>query len=334
MDTLSEVLRAVRLTGAIYFTIDASAPWVAEAPNGATIAPHLMGGVEHVMEYHLVISGGCWAGIVGERPVRLEAGDVIVLPHGDAHVLASEPGMRGTPDPSVFLEARRSPVPLCLSLEGGGPERTEVVCGFLGCDARPFNPLLAALPRVLHLRASGERGGALRRLVELALAESSAAQPGGASVLARLSELLFIEVVRRWLSELPADEVGWVAGLRDGLVSRALEQLHAEPARDWTLATLGKAVGASRSVLAERFTHFVGVPPMQYLAQWRVQVAASMLRSSRASLAEIAEQVGYGSEGALSRAFKRAVGVPPATYRGRTVTNDGRSAMGARASAL
>ncbi len=313
-DTLSEVLRAVRLTGAIYFSIDASSPWVAEAAPSREIAPRIMAGVEHVIEYHVITKGTCFGGIVGEPPVRLEEGDVIAFPQGDPHVLSSGPGMRGGPGLDEILRADQ-PFPVAVSLAGGGPDKTSVICGFLGCDARPFNPLLATLPRMLHIHGKGERTSVLRHLVDLALAESNAPRSGSECMLSRVSELLFVEVVRQYADSLAPENVGWFAGLRDPTVGRALQRLHARPTHPWTLDDLAKEVGASRSILAERFAHFVGVPPIQYLAQWRIQLAATLLRSSTASLAEIAGRVGYGSEAALSRAFKRLTGVAPATYR-------------------
>ena len=314
MDTLSEVLRAVRLTGAVFFSVDASAPWVAETPSGSEVGPYIMPGVEHVIEYHVVTAGSCWGGLINEPAIKLEAGDIIVFPQGDCHVMSSGPGMRGEPDYESFRTLSQGRLPLSLSVRGGGAERTQLVCGFLGCDARPFNPLLATLPRVMHLRSEG-KAGPIRSLVELALAESTVQRAGGSCVLSRLSELLFVEVVRRYVDQLPPEGVGWFAGLRDDNIGRALQKLHERPAHDWSLDELAKECGMSRSVLAERFAFLVGVPPIQYLAQWRIQLAASLLRSSKASLAEIAERVGYGSEAALSRAFKRQVGIAPALYR-------------------
>jgi AraC-like DNA-binding protein len=312
-DTLSEVLRAVRLTGAVFFDIQACAPWVAEAPAAREVGPHIMPGCEHVIEYHVLTAGTCFGGLPGEPPLRLEAGDIIVFPQGDGHVMSSAPGMRG--DPNDFpIDARSRNIPLALSLGGSGDDQAHVVCGFLGCDARPFNPLLAALPRVIHL-SRAQNDGAHLHFVELAMAETAAARPGSGTVLARLSELLFIEVVRRYLATLPADNVGWLAGLRDEGIGRVLAALHQRPAQDWSLDTLAREVGMSRSVLAERFAHFVGIPPMQYLAKWRMQLASTLLANTSLGLAEIAEQVGYGSETALSRAYKRWLGVAPADWR-------------------
>jgi AraC-like DNA-binding protein len=313
-DVLSEVLRAVRLTGAVFFQIDATPPWVVDTPAAREIGPHLMPGAEHVIEYHVVAVGSCWGGIAGEAPVRLETGDVIAFPQGDAHVMSSEPGMRGPLDDEA-LRGRPSRFPMVVRKDGGGAERTEIVCGFLGCDARPFNPLLTALPRTIHLPRRAPDDGVLEHLVKLALRESAEQRAGGEAVLARLSELLFVEMVRRHLAALPPENAGWLAGLRDDAVGRALGKLHHLPAHGWSLDELAREVGVSRSVMAERFAHFVGVPPMQYLARWRMQLAAALLSGTSMSLAEIAARVGYGSESALSRAYKRWVGVAPADWR-------------------
>ena len=322
-DTLSEVLRAVRLTGAVFFHVEGSAPWVAETPGAATVAPQIMPGSQHVIEYHLVAKGSCWGGLVGEPPIELHEGEIIVFPQGDAHVMSSAPGMRATANVAAHRRPEGGALPFEVSYGPDGPSKAmaprstvaaEVVCGFLGCDARPFNPLLATLPRVLHVRSNG-RESHLAALVRLAVNECSARRPGSESMLASLSELLFIEVVRAHVAELPHDTTGWLAGLRDELVGRALTVLHDRPRQEWTLDELAKEVGASRSVLAERFHHFVGIPPIQYLARWRIQLAASLLTSTTFTLGEIADRVGYGSEAALSRAFKRWVGLAPSSWR-------------------
>ncbi len=314
-DTLSEVLRGVRLTGAIFFSVDASAPWVAEVPPAEVLAPHVMPGVERVIEYHVVTAGSCWGGPVNQPALRLEKGDIIVFPQGDPHVISSAPGMRGPANLDAYRTSLTTRLPLAISNQGGGPERANLICGFLGCDSRIFNPLLSALPRVIHVRHNPGSESVIRGLVDIVLAESGRPRSGGECVVARLSELLFIEVVRHYIDSLPSENLGWFAGLRDDHVGRALNELHGRPAHPWTLEDLARQVGMSRSMFAERFVQFVGVPPMQYLTQWRMQLAASLLSGSTASLAEIAERVGYGSEAALSRAFKRSVGTPPAVYR-------------------
>ncbi len=210
--------------------------------------------------------------------------------------------------------ARNQRLPVTIRRGGGGPERTRFICGFLGFDRGPFNPLLASLPRTIHMpRATSD--SVVDELLKLALRESEAPRAGGLTVLSRLSELLFVEVVRQHTERLRPEQGGWLAGLRDESVGRALAKLHERPTHDWTLEELAQAVGVSRSVLAERFAHFTGIPPIKYLARWRVQLAATLLSTTELSVAEIAERVGYGSETALGRAFKRWVGVAPAGFR-------------------
>lgn len=317
-DTLSLVLRAVRLTGAMFFDVRASAPWVAEAPPGKLVASKILPGSEHVIEYHAIVKGSCFAGLIDQPPLELQPGDVIVFPQGDPHVVSSAPGMRG--DPSLVSHERPADeqLPVIMNLGGSGAA-SHLVCGFLGCDATPFNPLLATLPRVLCLRAQslGGRGGLAHYLIEHALAESRERRPGGECLLARVSEVLFVEAVRQHVEALPPDATNWLSGLRDPCVGKALAKLHEAPSDPWTLDSLARATGSSRSVLAERFAAFVGMPPMQYLARWRMQLAAGLLDASSSSLAEIAEKIGYGSEAAFSRAFKRWVGMAPAMWRQR-----------------
>ena len=313
MDALSDVLRAVRLTGAIFFDIQASEPWVAETPPGEAIVEAMFPGSEHLVCYHVIIRGSCWACIPGEAPIRLSAGDIIVLPHGDTHVLSSTPGLRRTPDMSLYRMPADGRLPVSISMGDSQGESVQLVCGFLGCDARPYNPLLTALPRVILV--SGAAGGTMAAYVQFALTESKAPRMGGQCVLGRLSELMFVDVVRHYLETLPADRTGWLAGLRDPFVGRALAAFHSAPARAWTIESLAKSVGLSRSALADRFTQFVGQPLMQYMTNWRMQLAANHLLSGTENVAVIANRVGYDSEAAFSRAFKKAVGTPPSQWR-------------------
>lgn len=314
-DVLSDVLRAVRLTGAVYFDFELSAPWVAEAPHSSQIAAKVMPGSQRVIEYHLIARGQCWGHALGEEPIRLNEGDLIIFPQGDAHVLSSAPGMRSAPDMAAFARPS-TPLPIMYELGGGGRDRARVVCGFLGCDERPFNPLLAALPRVIHLAAnvSNANAGWLATLLNIAVKESGSARAGGENVLARLSELMFVEAVRRYLEMLPPSHTGWLEGLRDPVVGQALAALHGQPNEAWTVDRLARLVGLSRSVFAERFTEMVGESPMQYLALWRMQLASRMLMEG-GRVAEVAASVGYESEAAFSRAFKKLVGQAPATWR-------------------
>ena len=315
-DVLSDVLRAVRLTGATYFSVKAAEPWAAEAFPAAEVVSRVMPGVEHLFEYHVMTQGSCWVGIVGEEPIRLESGDVVVFPQGDAHVLSSTPGMRGETSLAEYDRPVGKQLPFVLRQGGSGEHTIHVVCGFLGCDARPFNPLLATLPRILKVSTRGGSGW-LEALVQLAVAESVEGRTGGECVLARASELMFVEVVRRYVASLPSGQTGWLAGLRDPYVGKALSLLHDRPAEAWTVESLAKEAALSRSALAERFTQLVGDTPMLYLTRWRMQLAATLLRGRGASVYEAANEVGYASEAAFSRAFKKVVGVSPAAWRER-----------------
>jgi AraC-like DNA-binding protein len=319
---LSDVLRAVRLSGAVYFDLELSEPWVAEAPPSRDIAPLVMPGAERVIEYHLIAQGACWATVVGQPPLRLGEGDLIVFPQGDAHVLSSAPGLRAAPDPALYVRPF-APLPIFHKLGGGGAPPTRVVCCFLGCDERPYNPLLSSLPAVIHLAARDRAAspGWLGSLFAAALGESSGARPGSQNVLQRLSELMFVEMIRHYLERLPSTQTGWLSGLRDPMVGAALGALHADPRAPWTIEHLARRVGVSRSILAERFTAMVGQAPMGYLALWRMQLAARRLADG-ASVAEAAEAVGYESEAAFNRAFKKLVGLPPGAWR-RTARTTG-----------
>jgi AraC-like DNA-binding protein len=318
MDVLSDVLRAVRLTGAIYFDIDAGSPWVGESPGTAEIAAAVMPEAEHVISFHAVISGSCWAAL-GDRsapPVPVNAGDVVVFPGGAPNVMSSTPGMRGEPYPlAAYYRPTDGNLPFELIEGGGGDERTRFICGYLGCDARPFNPLLAALPDMLCVRKPADGSGWVTELFRMALAEGGARRAGGETILAKLSELMFVEVVRRHLETLPEGARGWLSGLRDPHVGAALRLIHARPAEDWTLERLAREVGLSRTTFAARFGNYVEVSPMQYLARWRLQLAGRLLEQPGISIAQAGAEVGYESEAAFNRAFKKQVGVPPGSWR-------------------
>jgi AraC-like DNA-binding protein len=313
MDALSDVLRAVRLSGAFFFDVHARAPWVAETPLGRSVVEAMFPGSDHLISYHLLIEGSCWVEIEGEKPIHLEAGDIIVLPQGDTHVLTTELGMRKSPHMSMYRRPDAgSTMPATIQVGTDTGDAANFVCGFLGCDSRPYNPLLTALPRMIHVK--NQTSGALGEYFKFALAESRN-RMGGACMLGRISELMFVDVVRRHLESLPADRTNWLSGLRDQYVGRALTALHSDPARDWTLEQLATEAALSRSAFAERFTQFVGTPAMQYLSNWRMQLATNYLRSGNESVASIANRVGYDSEAAFSRAFKKALGTPPSEWR-------------------
>lgn len=320
-DTLSDVLEVVKLTGALFFLVDARTPWVAEAPAAMHLAPAILPRAQHVVSYHVVRQGSCWCESPGLEPMLLEEGDVIVVPHGNAYQLASACGLRtgwSLDDALGWFRAMASGrLPFVVTEGGGGPERLQLVCGFLGCDGLPFNPVLTTLPHLLKIRVQGDSAARLATLLEFAVTESSRARPGSRSVLLRMAELVFVEVLRAYLTTASADGASWLGGLRDPVVGRALARLHAEPARAWTLSELAHEAGASRSVLAERFALFVGLPPMAYLTHWRMQLAAGRLDAGASPVSRVASEVGYESEAAFCRAFKKLTGVTPAAWRGR-----------------
>ena len=227
-DALSDLLRSVRLRGAVFFYMSFRDRWSAEASPAKEIAEAVMPGCEHVMEYHMIAKGNGWAAVSGLAPVRLSAGDIVMFPHGDRHVLSSAPDVEPVPRSAEWVYARRNdPKPLLVAFHQGVVDDGArlpiedadaiVVCGFLGCDLRPFNPLVAALPRILHLPAS-RAGGWVARVIDQAVVESNDRRPGGDAVLERLSEMMFVDAARRYLDSLPEDATGWLAGLRDRFV--------------------------------------------------------------------------------------------------------------------
>ena len=309
MDPLSDLLRVVRLDGAFFYTVEGGAPWSVQALPARELAPRILPTAEHLISYHIVTEGHCFGGVKGEEQVELNAGDVIVFPHGDAHFMSSSRGIRVGED----LHGDAPPRHPGAVTVGEGPRDTHFVCGFLGCDLRPFNPLLATLPRCLHMRGMSSAGfdSFTRRLTD----EASLGRAGADAVLTRLAEVMFIEVLRRYLEGLGPGQTGWLAGLRDETVGRVLGLIHARPGEHWTLDALAREVASSRSSVSKRFADLVGQPPMQYLTQWRMQVAANRLTRSGAKVAAIAAEVGYDSEAAFSRAFKKATGTAPGAWR-------------------
>jgi AraC-like DNA-binding protein len=321
-DPLSDVLRTVKLTGALFFMVDASSPWGVEVPQAHAFAPIILPRAQHIVSYHIILKGSGWAGIPNVSSTWFEAGDVLVLPHGDPYSMLSEPGQ--TPEFDVdatmdyFRDMAAGRLPFVSTEGGGGEPRSEFVCGFLGCDMQPFNPVLSALPRLLRIKRSDHgREDLLSRLIDLTLAESRQPRVGGESIRLRLGELVFVEVMRRYLESLAPNETGWLSGLRDPAIGKVLIMLHEQPAYPWTLHELASRACTSRAALAARFTQLVGHAPMQYLTLWRMQVAARLLADSSMKVAAVGREIGYQSEAAFSRAFKKTVGVSPAAWRDR-----------------
>jgi AraC-like DNA-binding protein len=315
MDALSATLRVVRMVGAIFINARFTAPWCYQSQHARTLAPVLEPGAGRVIVYHLVTEGECWVEMDGQPPLRLSAGDVVVFPHGDAHRMCSTPGLPPARGSSLETVLARRPRQLGY---GGGGATTRIICGYMACDQRLAELLLAGLPEVVRVNVRASNAGLwLETSVRYALAEARSPRPGGAGVLAKLAEVLFIEVLRLYMGGQAGDRTGWLAGVGDRVVGPALQHLHAEPARAWTLEELARAAGTSRSVLAERFQALVGSPPMQYLTQWRMLLASNLLSRGNLPLARVAEQVGYRTDTAFSRAFRREFGAPPAAWRRR-----------------
>jgi AraC family transcriptional regulator, alkane utilization regulator len=316
MDALSEVLKTIRLTGAAFFASELRAPWSVVAPSSRAIADALMPEADHVVPYHLVTAGRCVVKLLDGPAIDLAAGDVVVFPKGDHHMLGGTPQfgpMSMAPEDITRLLKQGSITPI----RGGGDGAvTEMVCGFFACDARLSAPLIDGLPRVLRVSLKDDPGALwLRSSIDFSVLETAQPRAGAETVLAKLSELLFVETIRRYVKDLPDNETGWLAGLRNPHIARALALLHGLPEHAWTVAELARKVGLSRTALAGRFIHYLGRPPMQYLTRWRLSLAADRLRDGSASIGRVAEQAGYDSETSFTRAFKRAFGLPPATWR-------------------
>ena len=333
MDVLSEVLRVLRLSGAIHFCGDFTQPWAfsTSPPEIAAARLGVPGG--SVTPFHVCTEGACWV-ISGKLPpIRIETGEVIIFPRGDQHVMASDPGIAPVPIAQIFSQPSKEQITV---LEyGGGGQHVRFICGFLHSDQQ-FNPLLKSLPALLCVRA---RGGTLaletldeagrrvhpieqqreaewwRASLSYLIGETAVPGPGNRAVLARLAETLFVDVLRWQLRYADRGHGGWLAGLHDPQVGRVLSLLHALPDRAWTVDELAKEAAMSRAALAKRFVELVGQSPIQYLAGWRMHVARDLLRESTLGIGEIAGRVGYESEAAFNRAFRRLVGSPPATWR-------------------
>jgi AraC-like DNA-binding protein len=316
LDALSDVLRVARLTGGVFLHAEFFAPWCVATKVSPQHCTPALGAAPHLIPYHYVVEGELQLRLDGGdgAPIVLSAGEVVVLPRNDLHFMGSDLAL--PPVPGREIIRLPSPGELWVMRHGGDGPRTRVVCGFLGSEGPDTNPVLASLPPMLKLALDdGASAQWIRSTLQFAAEEVAAGRPGSETVLEKVSELLFVEAVRRHVARLPAGETGWLAGLRDPYVARALALIHREVARAWTVDDLGREVGLSRSSLADRFIRLLGTPPIHYLGRWRMQVATQKLRGTAASLAEVADMVGYESEAAFSRAFKKAYGTAPATWR-------------------
>lgn len=313
MDALSDVLRVVRLTGGVFLDAHFTAPWsVAGRIEPFKLTPFLAA-PEDVICFHYVVSGRLVAAMDGMPATEMNPGDVILFPRNDVHVLASS--LELTPEPAGDVVFKPPGTGIFKVDHGGGGDETHIVCGFLGSDSGA-NPLLQALPAMLKLNVLDTPAGSwIAESFAFASQQLGRQDAGAGTIIGKLSELMFVEAVRRYIEGLPPQEAGWLAGLRDLHVGRALALMHTKPSHDWTAEDLAGAVNMSRSAFADRFTQLIGTPPMKYLTNWRMQVAAAKLRERRQTIAQIAFDVGYESEAAFTRAFRREMGQPPAAWR-------------------
>jgi AraC-like DNA-binding protein len=314
MDAFSAALSSVHVTAAIFVDAEFSAPWGFVSPPAAEIAPIVAPGVERLVTYHLIAEGRARVRLEGLPDLEVAGGEVVIVPHGDAHTV-----LDGAP--RTFVSSADAigsfwSGQVETARFGGGGRVTKIVCGFFGCERDAARLFLAGLPPLLKVSLRGDPAGAWIETSILYLCrEAAARRPGGTALLSRMAEALFIESLRRHMEGLPPGETGWLAGARDPVVGAALALMHRRPSRRWTLAELAAEAGASRSVLADRFQRLLGEPPLAYLARWRMQLAARRLRTTRDTVLQVAAEVGYDSEAAFNRAFKRAFQVPPARYR-------------------
>jgi AraC-like DNA-binding protein len=350
MDVLSDVLRVVRLSGALFFTAELSAPWALESPDAASLAS-VLPNAECLALFHVLVEGECWVDTVGHPTVQLHSGDVIIYPHSHPHIMRSAPGVSSVPINKVLPTG--SGDQLSQLNYGGGGIKSRFLCGYLGCDQR-FGPLVGALPTVIlvrnrngvasveAIRRDGKKSADVRQsggtwlntTLGYTIHEAASFRPGNTAMLSRLTEIMFLNIVREYMQQLPPGEIGWLAGIQDPHVGKALRLMHAEPARRWTVQQIAREAGTSRSALAERFTELLGEAPMHYLATWRIHLARQLLCEPARSIPDIAVRVGYESEAAFARAFKRLVGTPPAAWGRAAKAPRPQANSGARAPAF
>ena len=313
-DVLSEVLRTVNLTGATFFSAEFQSPWGFTSPSTRALVEATEDPDAHLVLFHLVLDGRASARLDGASDLTLHAGDIVAFPQGGAHRMWQGRPARWfdtTPVVRRALEGRFE-----VARSGGPGDSTRFVCGYFRCDRWVGEVILAGLPPMLRVSVrDGDRRGWLEDAILFLAAESASDHAGRLALLTKLSEALFVETLRRWMTGLPAEHTGWLAGARDAIVGRAIAAIHRQPAKRWTVDTLARETGASRSTLVERFAHYLHEPPMAYLSRWRLRLGARLLATTQHTVLEIAGHVGYESEASFNRAFRREYGMPPGRFR-------------------
>jgi AraC-like DNA-binding protein len=315
MDALSEILSGLKLNGALFFNAEFSAPWGVVSPGSEALGPVLAPGAQHLVIFHFVAEGHGLAFIPDGPSLALEPGDVVAFPHGDRHLLTS--GGRSEHHEQTLETIKKIRAhDLTLLRVGGGGEATRLICGFMACDPHLGRPVLGGLPSMFKVNIRTDNSGRwLESSILHLVGDAASGGVGTEAVLSKLSETLFVDTLRRYIGTLPEQQTGWLGGARDVIVGKSLALLHRRVGHPWTIAALADEIGVSRSTLVERFTNYLGEPPMTYLTRWRLQLAARSLLGTAKGVAQIASEVGYESEAAFNRAFKRELGLPPARYR-------------------
>ena len=315
MDAFSEILSGVKMNGAVFFNAEFSAPWGVTTPGPKTMTATIAPGAEHLVLYHLVVEGSAVVELLDGQCTPVGPGDVVIFPNGDAHHMSSgEDAIR--PFPNYGIISKIQAHELSPLRAGGGGKTSRLVCGYMTCDPCLSRPILSGLPAVFKVNIRADHSGSwLESSIMHLVDEAASGRVGSQAMLAKLSEALFVDTLRRYVESLPVQELGWLAGSRDPIVGKSLGLLHGRVNHPWTIAHLAEEVGISRSALIERFTRFVSEPPMKYLTRWRLQLAARSLKTTSRGVADIAADVGYESEAAFNRAFKREFGQPPGRYR-------------------
>ena len=318
MEILSEVLKAVKLDGAMFYNAEFSSPWCARSIDARTVTSYLSPNSQQVIIFHLLTEGRGYAHVEGDdRPLPLNAGDIVIVPHGDAHILGNGPSVTPVGREQVLEQVLSQG--LKVSRMGGGGELTKFICGYMSCDPQLSRVFLGGLPPIMKVNIRDDSSDQwLENSIRYSVDNADASKPGGETVLAKLSEVLFVETLRRYIAQLPQEQTGWLAGVRDPDVGKALALMHRKPAHPWTIAALANQVGISRSVLAERFRRYLSETPIAYLTRWRLQLGAQLLTSTSNGVAQVAAEVGYESESSFNRAFKREFGLPPARFRSQS----------------
>lgn len=319
MDVLADVMRAISLKGALYFDVHASDPWISMNPSMEQIGSSMMPEMDHVIPFHIILEGNIFTKLGDDSygPVSIGAGDILMLPAGGKHVITSDSETwEGTPaDVDFYKTAAKSSKPFTMMNIGEDGDKANLICGYLGCDKSPFNPLLSILPNMLVLKNFLNEDKLMRELVNTAVLESKANSDSTHVMVAKLSELMFLRALRQCMDTLDSNNVqNWLTALKDKHVGQVLELIHTDPTKKWTLELLSKSAGLSSSALSERFLRFVGEPPISYLSRWRMEIACRLLEQG-VKVDAVAHEVGYSSESAFQRSFKKIMGRPAGQWR-------------------